>query len=204
MTENEMNELTCLAVEQKPDLLLMKMKWNMDSFLKVAREDPHHQSLAFWEAYYVVRFGLAAKFLGRLRLKFPYALILTNDDELPALAGEPTMNLPWTFTWDSVISKVAGRGAKVIEVGRRDVSPYFDEILGLRPYPKSYVLALSQQDLSLGSAAAHLISEDADRSWQHALLGMFGIVLVSPEADYVLAYTRSAEILREIGATDSG
>jgi len=95
---------------------------------------------------------------------------------------------------------VVNEGLSVLmNLDRGDVGHYIDGLLGLYPYPATYVLLLSRHKQNLDDVASRLKSLSVGDDWKRALLEVFDVLWLSGEAEYLSIATRDPSLASRLG-----
>ena len=195
------------TVQERPfDVVL---RWNSEPFASVVDKgkdlSPSSLSPPFAgsRAYYFFRLGLASSFLAELRVDFPYAFLLANDETVDAVPTVERKGIPWSFTWDT--DSVSGEGRSVLmDLDRRDLGHFMDGLLGLYPYPATFVLLLSRNKQNADEVALRLMRLSPGNNLKQAVLEVFDVMWLSGEAEYLSIATRDPLLTKRLGFEEQG
>lgn len=177
------------------------IRWNIAPFQNIANKDIPEASLVGSKAHYFYRLGLASSFLSAIRQEYPFAFLLTNDKT--SVREESGGNrdwheIPWFFAWDSEVV-LKDDISLLRDLGQGDFSPYIDGLLGLYPYPITYVLLLSRQAQRLSETLAHLTKLRVGEEWKGPLAEVFDVILLSSEEEYLSVVTKHRYLASQLG-----
>jgi len=175
----------------------MVLRWSFEPFRSIAIKDSI-SPLSGSRAWYFYRRGLASSFLSALRVDYPFAFLLANDQTIVSDSATERRSIPWSFAWDT--ESVVNEGLSVLmNLDRGDVGHYIDGLLGLYPYPATYVLLLSRHKQNLDDVASRLKSLSVGDDWKRALLEVFDVLWLSGEAEYLSIATRDPSLASRLG-----
>ena len=184
------------------------LRWNSEPFRAVVNKDKDISPsslgppFASSRAYYFYRLGLASSFLRALRTDYPFAFLLTNDCTVVSDWAIKGRRIPWSFAWDSrsVESYEGNEGPSVLmNLERGTVGYHMEGLLGLYPYPATYVLLLSRCQQNIDDMESRLKSLSVGDDLKYALLEVSDVLWISGEAEYLLIAARDSPLAGHLG-----
>ncbi len=178
----------------------MVLRWNFEPLRSIAIKDSV-TPLSSTRAWHFYRRGLASSFLSALRVDYPFAFLLANDQTIVSDSGTEQRSIPWSFAWDA--ESVGNEDLSILmNLDRGDVGHYIDGLLGLKPYPATYVLLLSRHKQNLDEVVSRLKSLSVGDAWKPALLEAFDVLWLSGEAEYLSIATTDPSLAGRLGFSE--